>query len=79
MLETSDRPLPSEEDKDLEDTRTCRPPGHRDACGVDKRCRFNVLLFRCASHRRFHMWCVEGHHVAQRLHQRPDMIGKAWD
>jgi len=68
MLETSDRPLPSEEDKDLEDTRTCRPPGHRDACGVDKRCRFNVLLFRCASHRRFHMWCVEGHHVAQRLY-----------
>ena len=69
MLETSDGPLPSEEHEDLEDPRTCRPPGHRDAGGVDKRCRFNVLLFRCPSHRRFHMWLIERRSCTQVFEQ----------
>jgi hypothetical protein len=34
---------------------------------VDKRCRFNVALFRRLSHRGFHMWLIEGHNLAQRL------------
>jgi hypothetical protein len=55
LFQARDGPLASEQHQHLEKTWTGRPPCYRDAGGVDKWCRFDVLLFRRLSHRRFHM------------------------
>ena len=61
LFEPRERAVAAEQHQHLEYPGTCRAAGHRDARRVDKCCRFNVLLFRCSSHRRFHMLLVKGH------------------
>src|SRR5439155_3872909 len=77
-LESRQRSLTPQQREHLENTGTGRSPCDRDARRVDKRCRFNVLLFRCSSHRRFHMWLVEGHHCTECVRERLHMFVKAW-
>ena len=66
----------AQQDEHLEKPRARGPAGHRDARGVDKRCRFYPTLSRYSSRRHFHMWHIEGN-VDQLADAQREMVATA--
>ena len=59
-LEARHRSLATEQHQHLEKPGTARAAGHRHARRMDERARLNAPLGCRSTHRRFHMWLIEG-------------------